>query len=61
MMGRMPCSHPGGSQLVPSLTTTRLCLESSSVYLEQSCCLGGEGKASLGSEKASMGTVFITE
>lgn len=56
MMGRMPCSHlghPGGSQLVPSLTTTSLYLHPSSMCLKQSCSLGGEGKAPLGSQKAS--------
>lgn len=56
MMGRMPCTHlgyPGGNQLVPSLTRTSLCLDPSSVCLKQSCCLGGERKASLGSQKPS--------
>lgn len=56
MLGWMPCTHlghPGVSQLLPSLITTSLCLDPSSVCLEQSCCLGVEGKAALGSQKAS--------
>ena len=47
---RPPC---GGSCLVPPCHRSRFCLDPGAACLEQSCCLGGEGRASLEGRKAS--------
>lgn len=54
----MDAPHPagpslGGSWLIPPITAAGFLLEPGAACLEQSCCLGGEGRASPESQKAS--------